>query len=193
MYNICCIGHITSDKVVNGSSVKYMPGGTAYYFSSALNKLPLDYLLVTAVGQDEMYYVDDIRNLGVEVVVQPSQNTVFFENIYADDPNLRQQNVLQMADSFEVSVFDEVEAQIFHLGPLLAGDISVELIKMLSCKAIVTLDAQGYLRRVENKKVYATDWPDKKEALQYVDILKADVGELKMLSGTDDVPDGARI
>jgi len=184
---------MTSDKVVNGQSVKYMPGGTAYYFSCALSNLPVNYLLATAVGKAEMHYIDDLKAMGIEVIVQPSQHTVFFENIYADDLNLRRQNVLQLSDSFTVSAFEQINAQVFHLGPLLAGDIPIQLIKELAGKAQVSLDAQGYLRRVVNKKVYATDWADKKEALAYVDILKADVAELSVLSGTNNVQDGARI
>jgi sugar/nucleoside kinase (ribokinase family) len=190
MYDICCIGHITSDKVVNAQSVMYMPGGTAYYFSCALSKFPVKYLLATALAPAEMHYVEMLRDKGVEVMVQPSAQTVFFENIYGENQDERTQNVLAIADPFNTKQFAEVEAQIFHLGPLLAGDISIELIKTLAAKSRVSLDIQGYLRRVDKKKVYATDWLEKKEALQYIHILKADVAELKALTGWDSVKDG---
>ena len=36
---ICCIGHITLDKVVTPEFEVYMPGGTAYYFAKALRNL----------------------------------------------------------------------------------------------------------------------------------------------------------
>ena len=52
---------------------------------------------------------------------------------------------------------------------------------------------QGYLRAVENRKVITAYWPDKQEALQYVDILKADIAELQALTLCDDVATGARI
>jgi sugar/nucleoside kinase (ribokinase family) len=48
------------------------------------------------------------------------------------------------------------------------------------------------LRKVENNKVYPVDWPNKKEALQYIDILKADEAELEALTGQKNVDDGAR-
>jgi sugar/nucleoside kinase (ribokinase family) len=85
-----------------------------------------------------------------------------------------------------------VDARVFHLGPLLAGDISVDLIKTLAAKGRISLDVQGYLRKVVNQKVYATDWPEKQQALQYVDILKADVAELQALTGQHTVADGAK-
>lgn len=190
MYDICCVGHITSDKVVNTRGELYQPGGTAYYFSCALSRLRVKYLLATALANAELHYVEGLRGKGIEVMVQPSTHTVFFENIYAEDQDHRTQNVLQKADPFNIDQFLEVNARVFHLGPLLADDISVDLIKTLAGKGLVSLDIQGYLRRVENKKVYAADWLDKSEALPYITILKADVAELQALTGYDKLEDG---
>jgi sugar/nucleoside kinase (ribokinase family) len=193
MYDICCVGHITSDKVVTTKTVIYMAGGTAFYFSNAVSKLDLNYLLVTALAPAEMHYVTELREKGIEVKVQSSRHTVYFENIYAENQDQRTQNVLQKANPFTPGQFNDIEAKIFHLGPLLADDISTQLIKTLAVKGIVSLDVQGYLREVINKKVYAVDWPDKKKALQYVTILKADVAELQALTGCDDVKEGVKL
>jgi sugar/nucleoside kinase (ribokinase family) len=193
MYDICCIGHITSDKVVTTKAVMHMAGGTAFYFSYAVCKLDVNYLLVTALAESEMHYVTALRDKCIEVKVQPSAHTVYFENIYADDQDHRIQNVLQKADPFTPEQLQPVIAKIYHLGPLLADDISVEMIKTLAGKGIVSLDAQGYLRKVENKKVYPVDWPEKKEALQYVDILKADQAEMEVLTGYKEVSEGAKL
>lgn len=193
MYNICCIGHITSDKVVNAQTVMYMPGGTALYFSCAMSKLNMSYLLVTALAPADMHYVASLQNQGIPVIAYPSENTVNFENIYAANQDQRSQNVLQKADPFSIAQLETVDAEIFHLGPLLADDIPVELISYLAGKGTVSLDVQGYLRKVENKKVYATDWPGKKEALPFVDILKADIAELSALTDCENVHQGVRI
>ena len=193
MYDICCVGHITSDKVVTTKSVMHMAGGTALYFSSALQNLDVNYLLVTALAENDLNYVNDLREKGIEVRVQPSAHTVYFENIYGENQDNRTQNVLAKADPFTMAELETVNAKIFHLGPLLADDISTGLIKTLAGKGRVSLDAQGYLRKVENKKVYPVDWPDKKNALQYVDILKADEAEMEVLTGYKEVSKGARL
>jgi len=190
MVDICCIGHITSDKVVNANGQHFMPGGTAYYFSAAVGKLPLNYLLVTALGNSDIHYADQLREKGITVNTHRSRHTVFFENIYAKNQDERTQHVLQQADSFKPEWFDNVEAKIFHLGPLLANDIATSLIKTLAKKGRVSLDVQGYLRRVENQKVFACDWPEKREALQYVDIVKADEGELQALTNCSTIQQG---
>lgn len=170
-----------------------MPGGTAWYFSCAVSKLDIDYQLVTALAPAEMHYVATLRDKGINVKVQPSAHTVVFENIYAENQDQRTQNVLATADTFDEVEFENIRAEVFHFGPLLADDISIELIKIIAGKGRVSIDVQGYLRKVENQKVYATDWPGKKEALQYADIVKADVAELQALTGCDSSEDGARL
>jgi sugar/nucleoside kinase (ribokinase family) len=192
MYAICCIGHITNDKIVTPQATNYLPGGTAWYFSCALSKLDVKYLLLTSLAEADMKYVDMLRDKGIAVKVQPGSATVFFENIYGENHDDRTQNVLQTADPFAVEQLAGIDAQIYHLGPLLAGDISPSFIKTLSDKGRISLDAQGYLRKVVNQKVYQVDWPEKQEALQYVDILKADVAELQALTGCATVADGAK-
>ena len=42
MKDICCIGHITKDKIVTPNRTVYMAGGTSFYFSYAINQLPKD-------------------------------------------------------------------------------------------------------------------------------------------------------
>jgi sugar/nucleoside kinase (ribokinase family) len=193
MYDICCIGHITLDKVVTPKNTVHMAGGTSYYFSNAIHNMDVNYLLVTALAQSEEQYVADLRAKGIEVNVLPSAETVYFENIYSENSDHRKQRVLQVADSFTVEQLADVEAKIFHLGPLLAGDMSVELIEMLSKKGQISMDVQGYLRKVHHQQVIAIDWRDKKKGLQYVDILKASGSEMEVLTGQKEIHKGARI
>jgi sugar/nucleoside kinase (ribokinase family) len=191
MYDICCVGHITLDKVITNKAVVRMAGGTSFYFSNAIRKMELRYILITSLASQEMDFVSGLRSKGIKVEVSLSARTVYFENNYSEDQDHRTQRVLQKADPFNGEQLDHVDAGIFHLGPLLADDIPVEVIKSLSGKGKVSLDVQGYLRKVENEKVYSVDWPDKKNALQYVDILKANESEMEVLTGCKDAKQAA--
>jgi len=183
MYEVCCIGHITLDRVVTPTTEKHMAGGTSFYFSNAIRKMDVNYGLVTAVGESEMPFVLELRANGTDVNVFPSAKTVYFENIYSGNLDHRTQRVLQEADPFTVEQLSDIQAEIFHLGPLLSNDISVELIKDLAGRSKVSLDVQGYLREVRGESVCAVDWPEKMEALQYVHTVKADEAELEVLTG----------
>jgi sugar/nucleoside kinase (ribokinase family) len=193
MYDICCIGHITRDKIVTPQTEVYMAGGTAFYFSHAVCTMDAKYLLVTALGESDMRSVTDLRSIGIEVTAFPSAHTVFFENKYAGNMDHRTQRVLQVADPFTLEQLQPVQARIYHLGPLLAHDMSVELIRLLATKGKVSLDAQGFLRKVENQKVVPIDWTEKLEALPYISMLKANEHEMEVLTGETDPRTAARI
>ncbi|MCF0052271.1 PfkB family carbohydrate kinase [Dyadobacter sp. LJ53] len=191
MYDICTIGHITLDKVVTAQSVKYMPGGTSFYFSKALRQFDVDYMLVTALAEKENHIVSALRDENIQVFSQPSEHTVYFENIYSANQDHREQNVLHKAAPFTTAQMPDIESRIFHLGPLLSDDITVDLLKSLAQKGTVSLDIQGYLRYVKDQKVLYKDWADKKEALPHVSILKANEFEMEVVTGTSDVRKGA--
>ena len=192
-YDICCIGHITLDKIVTSRHTVYMPGGTAFYFAHAMACLEhKGFLLVTALAETEMKAVEDIRARGLEVKVLPSRASVYFENIYGEDHNNRQQRVLAKADPFSVEGMKGVEGCIYHLGTLLADDFSPEVIRMLARKGRVSVDAQGFLREVRGERVYACDWCDKLTLLPCIEILKANEHEMVSLTGFADPYEAAR-
>lgn len=191
---ICCVGHITLDKIITPRHTAYMPGGTAFYFGHAMARLQSkQFLLVTALGQSEIKAVEELRNMGIEVKVLPSRYSVYFENSYGENSNNRTQRVLAKADRFSVEGLSDVEAEIFHLGTLLADDFPLEVLKYLSTKGRVSIDAQGYLREVRGENVYAVDWAEKNEALKYIDILKANEHEMEVLTGSSDPYEAAKI
>lgn len=54
MNQICCIGHITHDRIITPQRTMEMAGGTALYFSWALHAIDptFDFSLVTKVGDE---------------------------------------------------------------------------------------------------------------------------------------------
>ena len=169
-----------------------MPGGTSFYFAHGMSNLDTsDFLLVTALAASEMDAVEEIRRKGIDVKVLPSAHSVYFENTYGENQNNRTQRVLAKADPFTVEGLQDVDARIYHLGSLLADDFSLDVIKYLSTKGMLSVDAQGYLREVRGEKVFAVDWPEKKEALKYIHILKANEHETEVLTGCKDPREAA--
>lgn len=193
MYDICCVGHITLDKVVTPQAVKHMAGGTSFYFSNAIRNMDVSYVLVTSLALSEMPVVEKLRNKGIEVHATNGGETVYFENIYSGNQDHRTQRVLQKADPFVIDQLNNIKADVFHLGPLLADDISTEFIKELAQHGKLSLDAQGYLRKVEDKNVIPVDWPEKREALKYITTLKVNEHEMEVLTGITDIREGAKV
>ena len=170
-----------------------MPGGTSYYFSHGIRHLKdtRNYKLITALAPSEYKAVEDLRAKGIQVEVLPSRKTVYFENIYGENQDDRKQRVLAKADPFTVEELKDEEAKFFHLGSLLSDDFSLDVVKLLSGKGKLAVDAQGYLREVRGEQVYPTDWKDKREALRYIDILKVNEHEAEVLTEFKDFKQAA--
>ena len=197
MREIICIGHITHDHIVTPDIDLHIPGGTAWYFAWGMQALAdsdtnesSPYRLITAVGEEDMPAVQQLREAGVRVEVLPSQSTVYFENKYGANMNNRQQRVLSKAAPFTWDRLEPllkgVERPYFILGSLLADDFPLDVIHRLHQIGKVVVDVQGYLREVVGEEVRPTDWPQKQEALQYVDVLKTNEYEMDVLTGEHD-------
>lgn len=171
-----------------------MPGGTAFYFAKALKNFNHDgFKLVTSLGDTEMDVVEELRADGIDVDVIPSRKSVYFENKYGEDMNNRTQRVLAKADPFTEENLKDVDSKIYHLGTLLADDFDLDVIKALAGKGIVSVDVQGYLRKVVGEDVVHVDYDKKREAMPYISILKANEKEMEVLTGTSDPHEAARI
>lgn len=170
-----------------------MAGGTSFYFSYAFNHLPknVSFQLVTKLGESEMKSADDMRQAGIDVLTYPSRHTVYFENKYGENQNDRTQRVLERADPFTVEEMQNVEAGVFHLGSLLNDDFSTEVVKYLSTKGRISIDAQGYLREVRGEKVYPIDWAEKREILAHTHIIKVNEHEMEVITGLTDPHEAA--
>ena len=195
MKDICCIGHITTDKIVTPNRTVYMAGGTSFYFSYAINQLPKDvtFSLVTAMDPTEKEPVEKMLKAGIDVSMNASRNTVFFENIYGENQNERKQRVLAKADPFTIQQLEHVDAKVFHLGSLLADDFPTEVVEYLSSKGRVSIDVQGYLREVRDEKVYPIDWKEKLKVLKHTYYLKVNETEMETITGLKDAHEAAKL
>lgn len=195
MKDICCIGHITKDKIVTPHRVVYMAGGTSFYFAYAINQLPKDvsFSLVTSMDPTETEPAEKMREAGIDVTLNASRNTVFFENIYGENQNERKQRVLAKADPFSIEQLEHVDAKVYHLGSLLSDDFSNEVVEYLAKKGKVSIDVQGYLREVRDEKVYPIDWKDKLKVLKNTYYLKVNEIEMETITGLKDAHEAAEL
>ena len=160
-----------------------MAGGTSFYMAHGMYHLSPDFpfQLVTKIGQESQEEVDRLRQMNINVLSYSSRHSVFFENCYGLDSDQRTQRVLAKADPFTIEEMKPLQAEVFHLGSLLADDFSPEIVKYLSQKGRISIDVQGYLREVRGEKVYAVDWKDMDAVLPYVDMIKLNEHEMRAI------------
>ena len=196
MHDICVVGHVTRDLVRRGDRpAKTLPGGVAHYAGVALASLGLDTAVVTKLAaQDAGAFLRPLAAAGATIIRHASPATTSFENAYTGpDLGHRCQRVDAVAAPFAPADLGDLRARMFHLGPLTEGDMSVAFLDAVAARAgRVSLDVQGFARRLAAGAVRRVDWAEKARGLARVGLVKADLEEARTLTGEDDPERAAR-
>ncbi len=192
MFDVCVVGHITKDVANTADGEIRMPGGTAYYTSIALKNLGMSVAVITKLRDQDTFLLSELEKEHIPVFLGESDRTTTFKNVYSDDTHTREQWVKDVAKPFSVHDASRCEARIFHLGPLMKDDIPLEVIRFLAGRAKISLDVQGFVRDVEERsrgwaRVRHVAWKEKTAALSFVNILKVNEEEARILSHERDM------
>jgi len=191
--DIAVIGHFARDRIVVRDEERISSGGSVYYGALALRRMGLKVAVITRLRQDDFPLLDELKDEGVLVFAQPAEQTSGIENIYfTEDMDRRLCRPLGFAGPFRIEDLPDIQAKTFLVGPIMAGEVDIPLIRMLAAKGLVALDAQGFVRVREGENLVFRDWPQKREGLALVDVLKVDTAEAEVLTGQTDVRQAMR-
>jgi len=191
--DIVVIGHFAKDKIVVRGEERVSSGGSVYYGAIALRRMGLKVAVITRLKPDDFGLLDELRDEGILVFAQPAEETSGIENTYfTDDMDRRLCKPLGFAGPFRLEDMPDIQARTFLVGPIMAGEVDIPLIRALSSKGNVALDAQGFVRVREGNELVFRDWPQKQEGLSLVDVLKVDTAEAEVLTGQTDVRQAVR-
>lgn len=188
--SVTVIGSITMDQVIMGNKTIDILGGVVTYAGFTFRKHDIPTLIVTNVGKKEKYILKNLSNKGVKVHYKLSSETTRFINYNKGDQ--RKQLVPTQAVPIEEGLVKKVlpMSNHIHLGPLHPWDIHPEAIVYLKNylekiekknKPLVTLDVQGYVRKINNQVVQTLVSENLEKALWCSDIIKAEKKELKVI------------
>jgi len=186
--DVAVIGHFAKDRIIVRGEERVSSGGSVYYGAIALRRMGLKVAVVTRLRQDDFGLLDELKDEGILVFAQPAEQTSGIENTYfTEDMDRRLCKPLGFAGPFHIEDLPDIQASTFLVGPIMAGEVDIPLIKTLSAKGAVALDAQGFVRVRKGEDLVFRDWPQKQEGLALVDVLKVDTAEAEVLTGQTDV------
>ncbi len=192
IFDVCVVGHITKDIANTADGEIQIPGGTAYYTAIALKHLGMSVAVITKLRDQDTFLLSELEKEHIPIFLGESDRTTMFTNVYSSDTNTREQWVKDIARPFTVRDASRCEARIFHLGPLTKDDIPFEVIRFLAGRARISLDVQGFVRDVVERsrgwtRVNHAVWKEKTAALAFVNIVKTNEEEARMLSRKGDM------
>jgi sugar/nucleoside kinase (ribokinase family) len=193
MVDVAMIGHFAKDKLVYHGQTERSSGGAVYYGSIALRRMGVSVAVITRLREDDFPLLDELKAAGVLVFAQAAEQTSGIENTYfTPDMDRRICKPLGFAGPFRLEDVPPLEARVFSVVPIIAGEVSLSLLKALAQEYSIALDVQGFLRVREGDDLVLRDWPEKEEGLSYVDFLKLDSAEAEVLTGKTGLVEAAQ-
>jgi sugar/nucleoside kinase (ribokinase family) len=192
--DVAVIGHFARDKIIVAGQETVASGGSVYYGALALRRLGLRVAVVTRLAQADWPRLDELREAGIRVYAQAADQTSGIENTYLTaDMDRRLTRPLGFAGPFRLADLPRLNARIWMVGPLMAGEVDLPFLRALSARGPVALDAQGFVRVRDGDNLVFREWPEKTEGLYCVQYLKVDSAEAEVLTGQTDLLEAARM
>ena len=195
--DIVILGHIAKDIIeVDGESYKSI-GGAVYYGGIAGAHIGLNITVITRLKKEDFIILNAFDKNGIKYFAYPSKQTSGLKNIYSSE-NIehRDYEPLGFAGLFEKQEIPEINTKYFVVGPIIAGEVDLGLLNYISSKypKKVCLDIQGFLRKIEDKKVFyeSISMEEKEHILSNVKILKIDQKEAEVLTNQKDIIQATR-
>ena len=193
MLDVAFVGHFARDRLVIAGVAEVASGGGVYYGSMAVRRLGHSVAVITRLHPDDFRYLDELRREGIIVHAAPAPQTTGIENIYPDRTmDRRICHPLGSAGPFSAADLPVVDARVTIITPLMAGEVSGDLVRFLAARGSIGLDVQGFARVPEGDSLVTRDWPGKRADLAPVTYLKADDAEAEVLTGLTDLRQAAR-
>lgn len=195
-YDIVMIGHISQDILIDHLENRLeLVGGAVVYSSFSAAASGSNVKVVTKLAQEDLYILDSLKRENITWDVCPSKASTSIKNVYyTRDKERRDVFLVSQADPFTLEEVVGDETRIFHLAGLFGGEVPDTLIRPLSKKAEVAMDAQGVLRCLDEEGNLAfRDWERKGELLPYIKYFKTDAAEAEILTGLSNREDAARL
>ena len=186
--DIIIIGHLAKDIIeIDGKSYISL-GGAVFYGAIAGSHMGLKVTVITRLKKDDYSLLTVFKKYGITYYVYPSEETSGLRNIYSSaNMEFRNYKSLGFAGLFtKKEIPDSLKTKIFVIGPIMAGEIDLDLLKYLKKKypKIISLDMQGFIRFRDKEKVFYSQLSikEKKEIISDINVLKVDQTEAEILT-----------
>jgi len=193
-YDIAFIGHYTKDTIVSASGTRIVDGGAFNYGANVAARMGLKVAAVTHLAKEDFHVVEKLKRLGVDIFVNITPHSTCLRLEYPTS-NLDERviYVTSSAGPFTPAEVKNLQAHAILIGASMREEISLEVIEELAKKdTILAADVQSFIRVNYNGKLIPQEWSEKQSILSHLDVLKTDVVEAEMLTGTSNIREAAR-
>ncbi len=189
-YDIFVFGNMSIGIIRTPREEYEEPGGPIVFAVWTAHQLGCSVGLLTKTSLNDRYRLKAFPLTEENIFWRESTETTSNRVVYqTESMETRVLTNLNQADPYKIEEFPDISAKVIQFSGVLAGEIDLKMIRYISDKTPIALDAQGMTRNVfSNNSIEYIDWKDKLEALPLITYFKADAAEAAFLTGinTDD-------
>ena len=189
LYDVVYIGNYTKDTIISPAGIRHVDGGGSRYAAYAANRLGLKVAVVTCLAQEDVHIVEDLQRLGIGCFPTYSPLSTLMNLEYpTSNPDIRTLTVAGVAGAITVSAVENIPLKAASINSSLRGEVSLDVVRKLKeKKVLLAADMQGFVRVLHGRELNFEPWPEMRETLACLDILKSDAVEAEFLTGQTDL------
>ena len=197
-YDITFIGHMCYDEVTHfqGDTV-VAPGSAVLCGAMVTARIGVKTAAVVKMSLDEEKINQPMKDLGVDVFVIPAPVTTYSRVLHKSaNVDERDITLVRTAGLIEIKDVPEFESKIVHLAGISDSEFDMALIDGLKARGYkLSTDMQSFVRQITpvTNEINFGDVANKKEIISKMDMVKLDIVEAKVLTGTDNLDMAAQI
>lgn len=197
-YDVVFVGHVTIDEIeAKEGSAQGVPGGAPYFGALAACRSGKKIAVLTRMAREDRHLLEPLKAAGVDVYLVPAPATTHMRVVHpSGDLDERLMFQTQNAGFFVDADLPPLKAGVFHLGALTDREFSMDFIRHLKERGFrLSVDMQDFVRQVDLRTgvIHFRDVPAKREIVALGDVVKLDVTEAEVLTGTGNMETAAEL
>ncbi|WKZ68957.1 MAG: PfkB family carbohydrate kinase [Melioribacteraceae bacterium] len=195
-YDILIFGNYTKDTIVSKRGTRYVDGGGFNYGAHAAVNSGKSVAAVTRLAEEDRHVVETLNSIGVDVYPTFTPSSTHMRLEYpTDNPDERILTCTTTAGTYTLDQFNGLTAKAILINGSVREEAPLELVRELRKRdSLLVADSQGFIRIIHpDHTLIHADWPEQKEVLALIDILKADIVEAESLTGEKNIHKAAKL
>lgn len=197
-YDVTFIGHMCYDEVTPfGEEPIIAPGSAVLCGAMVAARVGKRVAAVVKMNPAEEEILNPMKEVGVDTYLIPSDVTTYSRVIHeSENVDERKITLVRTAGLISIEDVPQLESKFVHLAGISDSEFDMALMKGLKARGYsLSTDMQSFVRQITpvTKEINFGDVKDKKEIISLMDKVKLDIVEAKVLTGTDDLEEAAKI
>lgn len=197
-FDITFIGHVCYDEITPfGGATTVAPGSAVLCGAMVSARVGSSTAVVTRMNPENDDVVAPLRALGVGLFITPCPVTTFARVVHPSE-NVDERRLYVVRDPGPFTIADVpagLQSGIVHLAGISDHEFTLDFIRDLKKAGYaLSLDMQSFVRVIgPDREIIFSDMPAKREVVALLDVVKLDVVEAEILTGTRELERAACI